>query len=328
MSRDGRDDDRDPALEDSADRREAHTEPAVASRGGGTDPSSDHERVTPRDRDAVDPRESGPPRTRDRHDGFDDRPSRLREPIRWQQRTITLRSSEVGTLQTVGTFRVVAVTDLQEFVYQGNRSRLDTDVQALERQGLIRRHTHPSDRGGSQEFVSLTRDGQGVAKRYAHEGEQKFYQGWVKPKELAHDVALYRLYQREARRIERASGVVRRVVLDAELKGLVAADWNRPGRGSADDRLLNQEHLAAIARSYHLSVVDGTVQIPDLRIEYDNAAGDRAHVDVELATEHYNLSQVAGKARAGFTIYAPASRTERLTAALEERGIVVEILSF
>ncbi len=33
------------------------------------------------------------------------------------------------------------------------------------------------------------------------------------------------------------------------------------------------------------------------------------------------------KAQAGFTIYAPASQTGRLTAALEDRGVVAEIFS-
>jgi hypothetical protein len=73
--------------------------------------------------------------------------------------------------------------------------------------------------------------------------------------------------------------------------------------------------------------VEGTVQIPDVRLEYETREGTQARVDLELATEHYKPSQIAAKAHAGFTIYAPASQTGRLSAALEDRGILAEILS-
>ena len=48
---------------------------------------------------------------------------------------------------------------------------------------------------------------------------------------------------------------------------------------------------------------------------------------IKTVAEHYKPSQVAAKAQAGFTIYAPASQTGRLSAALEERGVIAEILS-
>ena len=76
-----------------------------------------------------------------------------------------------------------------------------------------------------------------------------------------------------------------------------------------------------------LRIVDGTIQIPDLRLEYETPSGDTARVDLELATEHYKPSQLAAKARAGFTMYAPEAQAGRITAALEERDIMVEILS-
>ena len=104
----------------------------------------------------------------------------------------------------------------------------------------------------------------------------------------------------------------------AELKGQVAARRNAPG-ASPDPE--------AIARTLHLRVVNGTVQIPDVRLEYETREGTMARVDLELATEHYKPSQVAAKVQAGFTIYAPASQTDRLTAALEDRGVIGEILS-
>jgi hypothetical protein len=47
---------------------------------------------------------------------------------------------------------------------------------------------------------------------------QTFHAGLVKPRELAHDAQLYRLFQAEATRIEAEGGRVDRVLLDYELK--------------------------------------------------------------------------------------------------------------
>ena len=82
-----------------------------------------------------------------------------------------------------------------------------------------------------------------------------------------------------------------------------------------------------VAAVHGLRIVDDTIQIPDLRLEYETPAGDVGRVDLELATEHYKPSQLAAKAQAGFTIYAPASQAGRITAALDERSITAEILS-
>ena len=125
----------------------------------------------------------------------------------------------------------------------------------------------------------------------------------------------------ETERLARSGHTVRRVVLDAELKGQLASARNRPGTDAPEAR------TETAARALQLRVVDGSVQIPDLRLEYETREGTRAHVDLELATEHYKPGQVAAKAQAGFTIYASPSQTGRLSAALQDRGLVVEILS-
>jgi hypothetical protein len=43
-----------------------------------------------------------------------------------------------------------------------------------------------------------------------------------------------------------------------------------------------------------------------VRIEYETADGRLDHRDVELVTEHYSLSQLAGKRAAGFALYRAA----------------------
>ncbi len=240
-------------------------------------------------------------------------------PILWRDRVVEVSPSARETLRTVGTFRTVAVADLARTRYGGDRDRLARDLRSLGRRGWLVQHTPPGRRGGRGEaVVTLTREGHDITRRYLGREGQAFHWGLVKPKEHAHDAALFRVAEAERARLERAGGTLRRVVLDAELKGQVAAQRNAPG-APADPEV--------IARALHLRVVHGTVQIPDVRLEYETREGTVARVDLELATEHYKPSQVAAKAQAGFTIYAPASQTGRLTAALEDRGVVAEIVS-
>jgi hypothetical protein len=243
-------------------------------------------------------------------------------PMVWRDRAVHLRESARVTLQTVGTFRTVAVPDLARHAYRGDGARLDADVRTLVRRGWIERHTLPGRRGGrAVPVLVLSKEGRAFATQHLARDGQTLHAGLLKPKEQDHDTALYRVAQAEGRRIARAGGTVRRVVLDAELKGQVAAARNRPGMGDETERTV------AVAHALHLRVVDGSVQIPDVRLEYETREGTQTRVDLELATEHYKPSQVAAKAQAGFTIYAPASQTARLSAALDERGILAEILS-
>jgi hypothetical protein len=39
-----------------------------------------------------------------------------------------------------------------------------------------------------------------------------------------------------------------------------------------------------LAKLYELPIVDGKISLPDLRIEYETAEGERAHIDLDLAT--------------------------------------------
>ena len=67
--------------------------------------------------------------------------------------------------------------------------------------------------------------------------------------------------------------------------------------------------------------------MPDLRIEYEDRHGVSAQIDLEVASESYHGSHAAEKAAAGFRIYAAPDLAARLSRALEEREITVEILS-
>jgi hypothetical protein len=61
---------------------------------------------------------------------------RVRSTYADRDKTYSLRDSEIHALSEVGKFRVVATQDLAQFAYNGDRSRMENDVENLCRQGL------------------------------------------------------------------------------------------------------------------------------------------------------------------------------------------------
>ena len=55
-------------------------------------------------------------------------------------------------------------------------------------------------------------------------------------------------------------------------------------------------------------MVNGRVQFPDVRIEYEHPDGRRDVEDVEVTTLHYRGAHAAGKAAAGFTRFRAGRR--------------------
>lgn len=226
-----------------------------------------------------------------------------REPVRVRAYVYRLRASEARALATVGAFRVVRADDLQ--VVRSSREAWTGDLRSLAEQGLVQLRTVEVNRA-SVAVVVLTREGKALldAHRLAGQGRpQAFHAGLVKPREIAHDAQLYRLYQAEAARIEAEGGRIDRVVLDYELKHDYQTFLNRPDRPADATR---EDDLATFAAASGLPIVDGHLELPDLRIEYIAADGRAEYRDVELVTEHYSRSQLAGKAAAGFALYRAA----------------------
>jgi hypothetical protein len=232
-----------------------------------------------------------------------------REPVHLRDRVYSLRGSESRALATVGAFRVIPAADLTDA--RPARDVWHGDVQRLADQGLVARTRIPID-GRPTDVVVLTRAGKSLleAHQSAREGQlpQRYHAGLVKPRELGHDAQLYRMYQAEAARIEDEGGRITRVVLDYEWKRDYQTFLNRPERADESDP---EADVRAFAAAQHLPVIDGHLELPDLRIEYETPDGRLESRDLELVTEHYSRSQLAGKAAAGFTVYRSggASRT-------------------
>jgi hypothetical protein len=242
-----------------------------------------------------------------------------------------LREEERKVLTEVGRFRVIATRDLAETIYGNRHARMERDLTFLREKGLIRVDTvngRRDGRGGRVErieVVTLTKDGQSLARVSGElPRDQKLYAGLVKPREVEHDAQIYRAYRKEAEQIERKGGTNLRVQLDFELKSQVqkaiyAERKADPQRGMAE---IKQQ----VAEKFELPFVDGKIQIPDARIEYDQPQKDDRDMDqgsrtgqedIEVLTAAYRPGHLRNKAQAGFHVYASSSDRATLTSKIE-----------
>ncbi len=240
-----------------------------------------------------------------------------------RDRTYFVRDSEFETLTEIGTFRVVAAGDLARFGYQGDFGRMEREVRRLKHQRLLSERNITTGKRKTARIFTLTKTGKRLVQTSGHlPATQAVYHGLVKLREAKHDAELYRLYQNEIARIARAGGRPLRVVLDYELK----RNLNRDLATLAPESDV-REARERIAEEHGLSIVNGRIQVPDLRIEYETAEMDRKHVDLELATRNYRPRSLAEKAKAGFSLYAPREDASRLRRILDQQEITAEILS-
>lgn len=234
-----------------------------------------------------------------------------------------LNGDQKATLWDVGRFRIVATTDLASAHYGGRSSIMERDLKELLTKGLIERRTVPvNSRGQAITVLALTKKGKIAAQRCAKDAAQVVYAGFVKPREIVHDAALYRMFQAEAGRIEREKGRVRRVVLDYEMKQRAYAPL---ARARDLEPLAYAERQQEIAQENGLQVVDGRMVFPDVRVEYETADGEQRSIDLELATRNYRAAHIQGKAAAGFRVYAQA-KGGHLAAVLDRHDLIAEII--
>jgi len=250
-------------------------------------------------------------------------PSELRKNYELRGRTYRLRDSEIATMIELGKFRAVAREDLADFAYDGDEVRMRPDLENLLRQGVAEMKIIPHEETGSRQLLTLTKIGHRFLTDTRAAGkEQALYHGFTKPREAHHDADLYRLYQKAAAKIESQGGRNLRVVLDYELKKHLYHDLAKLGK----DRN-SPASKRAVAEQHGLKVVRGKIPLPDVRIEYETRDGEKARVDLELATGHYRGRNLAEKVRAGFAIYAHADEASKLRRVLDQQELTAEILS-
>ena len=229
----------------------------------------------------------------------------------------------MNSLKEIGKFRVIPVSDLAKFAYGANRERTEKDIRALARQSLLKDTTLEISRKKTLRVVTLTKAGHRLLTNTNQvPDDQPIYHGLVKAREVKHDADLYRLYQKEAARIERAGGRPVRVLLDYELKRNLNRDLALLGPNKD-----NLDSKREVAQKHGLQVVNGKIPVPDLRVEYESPELELRHVDLELATRDYRPRAMAEKASAGFSLYGRSEDAARLRRVLDEREITAGILS-
>ena len=230
-----------------------------------------------------------------------------------------LNSPQSAVLRDVGAFRTITAESLQKHVYHGDKDRFRKDLRYLTDQRLI--EVHPQFAGKST-YVSLTRTGKAVTESHLRTNQaQAVYSGIVKKRELRHDAAIYEVYHKEAQHISKSGGTPKRVVLDFELKKRINRQVSKlQSVSSAEYERRRQE----IADAHGLKIVEGKIQIPDLRIEYESREQEQSKVDLECVTGHYKARQIAAKTAAGFKLY---NQDYRGKAAERGEDLIGEVMS-
>src|SRR3954447_10041746 len=115
-----------------------------------------------------------------------------RQSVRCEGRSYRLRGSETELLATIGVFRIVP-----ENAVQGDAAVRSNDVRSLSEQGLLERRTIVIN-NQAEGVVVLTGAGKALLEEHRIKESvaptQEYYDGFVKPRELAHDAQLYRLF--------------------------------------------------------------------------------------------------------------------------------------
>ena len=221
----------------------------------------------------------------------------------------------------IGIYRSVAYKDMSEAHFDSHPYATRRAVDRMIQRGDVEEHTAKGPQGGAYKVLTLTVQGarraEGVARARGLDKEQKAWSGFVKPAELEHDTAVFRAARIEQVKLIEQGAVLKRVRIDAELKGEVArASETARARGGKEAADLARQQKA---RELGLPVKEGRVEIPDAQLEYE-IEGRSGRVNVEVATGHYSAKSIAGKAAAGFAVHGSTSRASRRIARALGRG--------
>jgi hypothetical protein len=241
-----------------------------------------------------------------------------------------LRPEERKTMLELGRFRIIRTDDLADAVYDGKPRKLREDLSYLRSKGLVTTRHINLRRDGKRrhidrvEVATLTKDGRAWLRKSGEiPAGQAVYAGFVKPREMEHDSLIYRAYRKEAEKITDQGGTNLRVKLDFEIKADVQKAIHAERK--ADPKRDMAEIKEQVAKQQELPFVDGRIQIPDARIEFDRKLDDdqdqgsrTGHEDIEVLTAAYRPGHLRAKAQAGFRAYAAGADRASITAKIED----------
>jgi hypothetical protein len=217
-------------------------------------------------------------------------------------------------MREIGRFRLVNQEDLARYRYAGKTAEMSADLLRLvDREHLVERRT-VVDLQKDRRIVVLVLTARGKAwlegdrPHQAVYNGQKFFDGLVRAREVYHDAEVYPAYQAAARKILAEGGIIQKIVLDHELKGVKARLTNRRYPGRHENSPLSAAQKREIARELHLTVVKEKIHIPDAQIHYLDRVGDPQVLNLEVTTSSYRGRDLRSKAASGFSLFA-AGRT-------------------
>ena len=252
-------------------------------------------------------------------------PGRMREGHRREYdpredgERLSFRERSERALADVGIYRGVSFRDLAEAHFGGHPYTARRAVDRWIREGLMREHEARGPKGGSFRVLTLTQLGAEKARSAAIEQgldlQQRTWSGLVKRSELGHDTEVYRACEWERRRLASQGASIRRIRIDAELKSAVARR-SETARLHGGKMAADAERRKA-AQELGLPVdEDGRVLYPDAQLEYTDAAGRTARVNIEVASGHYRGQSILAKSNAGFALHATGAARTRVLRAL------------
>ena len=213
------------------------------------------------------------------------------------------------TLETIGIFRVVSRKALVAHCFDGHPFAANKALRKLERDGLVRTVRVERGKYGYQVFTltgkgrdrAAERRRKGAGARAVLSEEQRFWEGLADQRQLRHDHQVFEAVAQDAADVASSGGRVRRVRLESELRGLLAAadDAGRRRGGPDEARRMRAQAAAGVG----LRVFDEGVPLPDALVEIEEASGRVVTRSVEVASGSYTHAQVAEKERSGFRVY-------------------------
>jgi len=222
-------------------------------------------------------------------------------------------------LQEVGLYRCASHRDLVQAHFSGNRFAAAKGLDRLVRSGAMRQHQARGPNGGAFTVYTLTKAGAALAQRLAVkrglDPEQRAWAGMVKPREAAHDADVARACRKEIEALAGRGARLRRILIDAELKGILAKR-SETARARQGKKEADRARRKAAAELHLPCDEQGHVQIPDAQIQYVDEAGNPGRVNVEVTSDKYMQASIQAKSAAGFSMHgagkggqAPNTRT-------------------
>lgn len=229
-----------------------------------------------------------------------------------------LTPTEKHYLNAVGMFRTVATADLDERG-GGHRDPRTHAVRQMVDLGLVRsswiitheireqgkrdqvqysEHRRPEARAPKVHVLALTKLGVGWlrANGYDESVHGKLHVGVQKQREAFHDSRLYALTRDELLNLRQQGNTPVAIRTDTALKTV----WQKETARLKASGMDQTDAKNAAAEAMQLPIVDGKVQIPDVRIDYERDHGLQAYVDLELVSDTYREGHKAAKNAAGF----------------------------